>query len=211
MSNGNHKKVFVVGLVGGIGSGKSTVAQAFGRLGCLVLDADQMARELLNQQDVSYRLVQWWGRDILQQDGLVDRSKVAEIVFSDARELQRLEGLIHPLVCEEIEKVINRVKESAADRCCIVVDAPMLLEAGLDRTCDVLVFVDCPREIRLQRVRENRSWESNELLRREKMQLPLAEKRLRSQYVLQNTGDPTEIQLRVEALFNDLKMKHLQS
>lgn len=185
----------VIGMAGGIGAGKSEVARAFAGLGCVVADSDKAAREALDREDVREQLVAWWGPVVLGKDGRINRKKVAAIVFGDPAERARLEGLVHPIIREGREALIARAKEAGAPA--VVIDAPLVFEAGLDSECDAVVFVEANRDIRLARVRETRGWDASELERREKVQLPLDAKRDRSDYCIVN--DAGADRLRVEA------------
>lgn len=179
----------IIGIAGGIGSGKSRVAQEFAKLGCLVIDSDREARAALERDEVKRQLVAWWGGDVLDESGAVARGKVAEIVFSDPEQRGRLEGLIHPLVKKSRDELIAASPGHRA----VVIDAPLLFEAKLDADCDAVVFVDAPREVRLARVREHRGWSEEELARREASQLPIEEKRRRSDHVVTNAGSVAEL------------------
>jgi dephospho-CoA kinase len=186
-SRGSTDDPAVIGIAGGIGAGKSAVARSFARHGCAVIDSDKEARSLLLRDDVKAELVSWWGSDILDAHGEVDRSAVAKIVFTDPRERERLEGLTHPRLKTNREAVKLAARSAGAPA--VILDAPLLFEAGLDRECDAVIFVDAPREVRLNRVRDHRGWDEAELDRREKSQLPLEEKRSRSDYVVRNDRD----------------------
>lgn len=188
----------VIGLAGGIGSGKSSVARAFASLGCLVIDSDAEVRTLLTLGEVKRALVSWWGKGVLNDDGEVDRGAVARIVFTDASQRARLEGLLHPMLRTNREAMKRRARDAGAPA--LILDAPLLFEAGLDTECDAIVFVDTPRQTRLDRVRRGRGWSEEELDRREKSQLPLEEKRSRSDYVLRNDGDPASLEGEVSRL-----------
>lgn len=177
----------VIGLAGGIGAGKSAVARVTAELGCAVSDSDALAREALEREDVRTQLVSWWGEGVIGTDGKVDRGAVARIVFGDDEQRLRLEGLVHPLVRVSRGEAIARARDAGARA--FVIDAPLLFEAGLDAECDVVVFVDAPRELRLARVREHRGWDEAELDRREAAQLAVEEKRRRADVVVLNDGD----------------------
>ncbi len=192
----------VIGVAGGIGSGKSAVARSFARLGCVVIDSDKEARALLLRDDVKAELVSWWGSGILDAHGEVDRSAVAKIVFSDPDQRKRLEGLTHPLLRTNRERV--KAAASAASAPAVVLDAPLLFEAGLGEECDAVVFVDAPRETRLKRVQEHRGWDEAELTRREKSQLPLEEKRSRSDYVVRNDRDEASLHESVSRILDEI-------
>lgn len=186
----------VIGLVGGIGAGKSTVARAFEALGCLIIDADHDAREVMNRPEVIRELVTWWGEEILNPEGRVDRAKVAGVVFKDPAQRARLEGLVHPLVKTDRLLTIARARQEG--RPAVIIDAPLLFEAGSDKDCDVVVFVDAPLGERVARVAA-RGWSREELQRREAAQIPLDQKRARCGVVIQNTGSVESLQALVRA------------
>lgn len=176
----------VIGLVGGIGSGKSAVARAWRELGCCVCESDQLARAALEDPAIKATLVGHWGPRILAAGGTVDRAAVAQIVFADPAERRFLESTTHPW----IERTRRASFAAApADTPAFVIDAPLLLEVGLDRECDAVVFVDAPREERLRRVREHRGWTDEELTRREAAQWPLDRKRAAATHVIANDAD----------------------
>jgi dephospho-CoA kinase len=177
----------VIGLLGGPGSGKSLCARQFAKLGCAVIDADAIAREALDEPEVAEQLVQWWGREILDAQGGVDRAAVGRIVFQDAGELDRLERLIHPSVHRRREQLHRKYQADPAV-VAIVEDCPLLLEKELESVCDVLVFIDAPRETRLERLKRDRGWSEEEMTRRENRQTPLDIKRKRADYVLSNSA-----------------------
>lgn len=186
----SNSEIPVIGLAGGIGSGKSMVARILRELGCVVSDSDAAARAALQEPTVRDQLVEWWGGDILDEQGEVNRSKVARIAFNNPAEKTRLEGLIHPIVERKRQATFAAAPEKAAG---LVIDAPLLFEAGLDRVCDAVIYVDTPREVRLQRVRDHRGWDEAELNRREGTQLALDEKRRRADYIVRNDGGPGDL------------------
>lgn len=168
----------VLGLIGGIASGKSTAAGILRDLGAEVIDADRLVHEELAQEDVIGTLSRWWPTAVTE--GRVDRKALAEVIFADQRLLGRLEGLLWPRVHARIKA---RIKAVAASARAVVIDAPMLLEAGTGTLCDQLIFIDVATAIRLERVRD-RGWDDGELTRREAMQWPLAKKREMADYIL---------------------------
>lgn len=190
----------VIGLAGGIGSGKSTVGRTLAELGCLVIDSDQRSREALDGPEVRARLIEWWGEGVLSADGRVDRARVAAIVFADPAQRARLEELVHPIVRQD--RAAMMAEAAGRPYRAVVIDAPLLFEAGLDAECDAVVFVEAPREERLRRVAESRGWDAAELDRREAAQLPLDQKRARSGYVVSNASDPGDLRRKVEDVLN---------
>ncbi len=203
--DGDGGGVPVIGLVGGVGSGKSTVAAAFAKLGCVVSDSDQAVREVLLRPEVVDTLIGWWGEGILDAEKKVDRKKVADLVFKEPFERRRLEALIHPKVRENRAALIERARAMGAAG--VIVDAPLLFEAGVDAECDAVVFVEATREVRLGRVRERRGWDAAELDRREAAQMALDEKRRRSDHVVLNNGTLEELECRVPKVLGAIR-KH---
>lgn len=193
----------VIGLVGGIGAGKSAVARVLADLGCVVSDSDAQARAALDEPGVRDQLVTWWGKQILGADGRIERSKVAKIVFDRPRDRKRLEGVIHPRVRIARQVSLDRAEQSGAPA--MVIDAPLLFEAGVDQECDVVIFVDAPLSQRLARVRESRGWDEAELTRRESAQMSLEEKKARSGYVVVNDGDLAALRDRVLEVFERIR------
>lgn len=174
----------IIGILGGIGSGKSFIAKCFGELGACVIDADALVHQAYVRDEVKQTLRQWWGDGVFHADGTVNRRAIAGKVFRNDDERRRLERLVHPLVFAERDRVMT---ERSVDPVvtAFVWDTPLLVETGGHVRCDALVFVDVPRDVRLARV-AGRGWDEAELARREKFQLPLDKKRLLADYVISN-------------------------
>ncbi len=203
-TDGETRGVPVIGLLGAPGSGKSTIARDFAALGCVVIDADQLSREAMLDPRVLETLAAWWGDGVVV-DGRADRRRIGEIVFADAGERQRLEGLIHPYVNRWREAIRQEVFAHPSPMIpAIVEDCPLLIEAGLAEGCDVLVFVDTPLEERQARVQASRGWSAEELAEREAAQAPLDTKRSAADHILYNVGDRETIRSRVADVLNDI-------
>lgn len=194
-----HPEKPIIGLAGGIGSGKSTVARHLAKMGGWVIDADAAAREALNRSDVRQRLVDWWGSELLDECGRIDRRRVADRVFADPEQRSRLEGLIHPIVAAARERQIAEAKADPNTRF-IVLDVPLLFEVGLNERCDVVVFVEAPADRRVERVSQERGWTADELTRREKNQMSLDSKRQRADNVIVNDASEAECVAQVRSL-----------
>lgn len=179
--------MLVVGLIGGIGSGKSQAAQMLRDLGATVLDADALGHEVLREPDVIQALVQRFGRGILTHEGQISRRALAKIVFAPGHEDDRrfLEQLTHPRIGQRLEEALARLRASPAPPPVVVLDAALLLEAGWDRYCDRILFLDAPRDQRLERA-VARGWSAEQFSAREAAQWPLEEKRRRAQIVIRN-------------------------
>jgi dephospho-CoA kinase len=191
----------IIGIVGGIGSGKSSVAKAFGSVGCLVLDADEQVRQAYKDYRVKEALRRWWGPMVFSPDGEVDRAAVARKVFSRADELRRLEQLLHPMVTQARERAM-KARANDPQVVAFVWDIPLLLETGLKQHCDAIVFVDAPIELRVARLAQTRGWDRAQLESREKLQMPLDKKREISEYVIVNTAGVDELHAQVREVLS---------
>ena len=190
----------VLGLVGSIGAGKSTLAREFKKLGCLVLDSDAAAKECLTRPAVRQQLVEWFGISILNPAGEIDRATMAEIIFNDPATKEKMTGLVYPLLKADRTRA---VAEAPPQTPAIIIDAPLLYEAGVDAECDGVICVDAPREQRLARVAA-RGWTPEELLRREHAQLPLEQKKARSKWFLLNDQDPSRLAAFAASILQEL-------
>lgn len=185
---------YLIGLVGGIASGKSTVARVFERHGARVIDADSLAKALLDLPDVRRELAAAFGG--VETAGKVDHALLARKAFATPEGGRRLNEIMHPRVAAEIARVVDGWKKDGF-RGIVVVDAPLLLEAGMKKTVDCVVFVDAPEAARRERARQ-RGWSDEELGRREKLQWPLERKKAESDEVITNGGTVAEMEKRVE-------------
>ncbi|MFN4244016.1 MAG: dephospho-CoA kinase [Tepidisphaerales bacterium] len=180
----------VIGLVGGIASGKSTYARLLARRGCPVFSADEAVAELYRRHDILQTLATWWPSPpyppVRKPDGSLDRQAVARIVFADPAQRQRLEQLLHPLVADARQRHLAACR---GDEPAVVWDIPLLLETGLGPRCTVVAFVDAPESVRLARV-VARGWSPQDLSAREAAQWPLERKRDAADVVLDGTADP---------------------
>lgn len=191
----------IIGLAGGMGSGKSEVARLMGRLGAAVIDSDRLAHQELDSQEVRQKVGRWWGRDLLRTDGSVDRAKLAQIVFVDESKRRRLEQLIHPALRRKRARLIEQARGDPQIKA-IVIDSPLLFELGLERDCDVVVFVEAGLKLRLERLARSRGWDRQEVARREKWHKPLDFKRARSDYIIKNESSIDALRRQVEKTFS---------
>ncbi|MBN2579295.1 MAG: dephospho-CoA kinase [Pirellulales bacterium] len=192
-------KLKIIGLLGGVAGGKSWVARCLARCGAGVLDADRTGHEALQDSAVQEKLRERWGATVFGPDGTIDRVAVAERVFAPPPEGPRdrafLEKLLHPEIARRLERQAEEL--SAAGRSAAVLDAPLLLEAGWDRFCDCLLFVDAPEAVRRQRALA-RGWSEKQFTARQKAQQAPESKRARADAVIDNGGPPEETQARVD-------------
>ncbi|MHC4309327.1 MAG: dephospho-CoA kinase [Planctomycetota bacterium] len=165
----------IIGILGGICSGKSTVAAEFAKLGCKVIDADKIAHEMLDRKDIKERIVGLFGEAVTGPGGKIDSKKLAGIVFADTEKLSSLNKIIHPFVLERAEELIEKYNGQSQVKA-IVLDMPLLAEVGWDKRCDKLIFVDCKREFRIKRAKKMGIFDENQLKIRENFQISLDNK-----------------------------------
>lgn len=178
----------ILGLVGGIGSGKSFIASLFADEGCMVIDSDAQVRDTYRDPKVIEEIKTWWGDETVTETGSINRSAIAARVFADPAAKKKLERLLHPLVHAARE----RQMQSGAGNPQVVAyvwDTPLLIEAGLAAHCDAIVFIDTPLRERQARVASRSNLDPAEHLLREKSQTPLDMKRRLSDYVITNAVD----------------------
>jgi dephospho-CoA kinase len=181
----------VIGIAGGIGSGKSLVARQFESLGCAVIDADQLSHQVLTEPAVREELVKWWGPEILDASGNLDRKAIGRRVFNAPEELRRLENLVHPRV-HALRAALRAKYDADPAVVAVVEDCPLLYEVGLDKQCDVVVFVAARPEVRLERVKSKRGWTEEDLKSREKNQEPLDIKAARADHIVENSESQSQ-------------------
>ena len=180
----------IIGILGGIGSGKSTVAAEFVKLGCGLIDADKIAHELLEEKPVKEKIIYLFGDSILDSCGKLSHKKLADIVFNDSKKLSMLDGIIHPLVLKKTEDLIEKFNKQNQVKA-IVLDMPLLLEVGWDKRCDRLIFIDCEEKIRAERVKK-KEFNKNQLKIRENFQISLDKKSsIADNIVVNNSGFST--------------------
>lgn len=201
-----HKKP-IIGLCGGIGAGKSRVAAEFERLGCLIIDSDRTNHEVLRQPAILAEIRQWWGPEVVAPDGMPNRARIAEIIFTDPAARGRLESLVHPLIKQAHRDMIRAVEDNQAVTA-IVIDSPLLLESHLDRECDTIVYVNASEAQRVRRLVQERGWDAQELKRRERWQISPDEKRSRADYVIDNDGAAEHLRPQVAAILQSVLARH---
>jgi dephospho-CoA kinase len=173
-----------VGLTGGIGAGKSTVARLFSRYGAVVVDADALAREVVAPGTPGLaEIVEAFGEGVLSPDGTLDRPGLGKIVFADQVSLRRLEAITHPRIAAESSRLVALAEESGAQ--VLIHDIPLLVENGLPDTFDDVVVVEAPDDIRLARL-EGRGLPREQALERMKAQATNEQRRAAASYVIDN-------------------------
>ena len=190
--------MLLVGLTGGIASGKSLVARVFKNLGAHLIDADRIVHDLLEpDQEAGREVLDFFGKELLLPDGRINRRKLGEIVFKDAEKRAWLNKCLHPRVFEAYQAQVRQAR-SRSPRAVVVLDAALLIETGYHRKMDRVVVVYAEPEQQLERLICRDRFTKDEALARIGSQMPLAEKRGYADYVIDNSGmrDRTEQQAR---------------
>lgn len=192
-----NTKPKIIGITGGISSGKSTVARMLASLGAEIIDADEICHRLIQAKEVKEKIIKRFGITIQDNYGKIDRSRLSEIVFRDKTCLDDLCNILHPIVIEQIRSRITEI-EKRGRRKAMVIDAALLEESDLSLICDFIVFVNTGKDHRVSRSKICRHWQDDELERRERFQMTLEDKRKKSDYVVDNnfTEDNTFRQIR---------------
>ncbi len=192
----------IIGILGGIASGKSTVADEFAKMGCAVIDADKIAHDALENAEIKKKIIDLFGKDIISPSGKVDRKKLAEIVFENAEKLSRLNDIIHPVVIGQIEQLIEEYKHQNHIKA-IVLDIPLLAEIGWTKRCDKVIFVDSNEKLRLERAKKL-DYNKKQLKIREKFQISLDNKQKLADNTIENNSDFSALVRQIADILSDI-------
>ena len=203
-ASANFRIVFLIGLTGGIGAGKSTVSAALAERGSVVIDADAITRELQQPGTAVFdAMVKRFGSVIVALDGSLDRAAVASIVFTDADALADLNALVHPAVGTEIA---DRLAAVATTDHVVVLDVPLLVESGRDDMA-VLVVVDVDPELAVQRLVDHRGFSETDARNRISRQARREDRLARADFVVDNAGDRAALDAEIERLWAWIERK----
>lgn len=202
MSQWRHGSKPVIGLVGGIGSGKSTAARLLAARGGLVINADALGHDALEQPDIRQSVLHQWGEraNLLRPDGRIDRRALGRVVFENSSDRHALEAIVFPYIRVRAEAALVAAQADPAVRY-VVLDAAVMLEAGWDGVCDKVVYVDAPRPVRLARVAARSNWTDADLSAREAAQWPAVRKMAAADAVVVNDAGPEELGRQLDELF----------
>ncbi|MDR3294605.1 MAG: dephospho-CoA kinase [Clostridiales Family XIII bacterium] len=193
----------IIGLTGGIGSGKTAASIYIAQKGYPVVDADEISREITAKGAEALNAVaEMFGKDLLLPDGGLDRKGLAAIVFSDEGKRRQLNALLHGRIGAKINETLAHLRETGAKT--VFVSAPLLLETGMQDGLDAVWLLDAPETLRLDRVRQRDGATAEEIQRRMAAQMPEAEKRALADAVIDNSGDPAALYRRIDALLDAL-------
>jgi dephospho-CoA kinase len=196
----------VIGLVGGVGCGKSHLARLLHeKLPIEIVEGDKAGHQVLTEPHVEEQLRQAFGAGVLTAEGEINRRQIGRLVFGSGPQQRaarkKLEQIVHPRISEILARQVA-LAQSRPNVVAVILDAAILLEAGWRHICDAVVFIDTPLETRVERVTKSRGWSRDELQLREESQFPLERKRKEADYVVDNSGDEQVALSQLEAAFS---------
>ena len=196
--------MFIIGLTGGIASGKSVVAKMLKEKGAHLIDADKLAREVVEPGQPAWQsIVDWLGNSVLTSDRTIDRAKLAGLVFNDRRKLEKLNSIVHPRVGSRFVAIAEEINKSEPGAV-LVYDVPLLIEAGLQEMVDHVLLVYVPREVQIERLRERDGLGRAEAELRLEAQMPLEEKRKYADTIIDNSGSLAETARQVDQFWQTI-------
>lgn len=199
--------MILVGLTGGVATGKSTVAKMFQQCGAVVIDADRLAHAVVEPGKPAWRdIVHAFGRTVLHPDRTLNRRALGAIAFRNKTMLRRLEHIIHPRVAREQARLTRQAVQKNP-RAVVVYDVPLLFEAGIDRRVDTTVVVTADRDTQIARLKKRNGLTRAEALRRIKSQMPLSEKRRLAEYVVDGKASPDKLARDIAGLYKTLQSR----
>jgi dephospho-CoA kinase len=202
------RRFLLVGLTGGIASGKSTVSRQLAELGCRLIDADVLAREVVAPGTPAWRAVlEEFGPDVVRPDGQLDRQRLGALVFADPARRKALEAITHPAIMARRQALLDAWVAEGFDGV-VVLDIPLLIEVGAAGGVDRVILVYAERATQLERLARRDGFEPAEAARRVASQMPLADKVRQAHYVVDNSGSPDETAAQVRAVHAALLAEH---
>ena len=193
-----RKQQMIIGLTGGIATGKSESAKHFKALGAYAIDADAISRELTKKGMPALKeLVKYFGKNILRSNGTLNRKKLAEIIFTDKEAKLKVEKILHAYIISRINAVISKKMKKYN----VVIDAPLLFEVGLDRICDIVVVIWAPYGIQARRLAKRDGLNKEQVEKRISSQMPIEEKVKMADYTIDNTDSKKILAKRVRDLY----------
>ena len=197
--------MLIVGLTGGVASGKTTVSRVLKEEGAYIIDADQMARELVQPHTPTWKkLVTAFGKDILREDGSLHRKKLADKVFTNPRQRKLLNQILHPRMRKEMERRAKEIGQKDPEAV-VVIDAPLLVELGDHRKMDKLIVVTSTQKQQIERLKERDGISTKEALRIFSSQMPVEDKVKLADFVIRNEGSLQETKKKTREVYKELK------
>ncbi|MGZ3557582.1 MAG: dephospho-CoA kinase [Thermodesulfobacteriota bacterium] len=202
--------MLIIGLTGGVASGKTAVCGVLKEEGAYIIDADQIARELVQPHQPAWNeLVRTFGEEILQEDRSIDRKKLADRVFADPNQRKLLDQILHPLITEEMDRRTKEIGQKNP-QAIVVIDAPLLIEVGYHRQVDKVMVVTSTQAQQFERLKARDGINFEEALRILSSQMPIEEKVKLADFVIRNEGSLAEVRKRTKEVFRELKKIALQ-
>lgn len=196
--------MILIGITGVMGSGKTTIASILRKYHIPIIDADEISRKVTKKNGPAYdEIIKNFGNEILTSHGEIDRKKLARIVFNDVNKRKLLENIIHPLVEQERNKIIEEIKQKDPDAI-IALDIPLLFETGLEKTIDYVICAYADIDTIYERVKKRDNISKDDFLQRLKNQLPIDEKAKRSHFVIDTRKDLEEIELELKNIIKKI-------
>jgi dephospho-CoA kinase len=203
--------VIIAGLTGGIASGKSTVSRFFSDAGAYVIDADKIAREVVKPGTPGYdAILTFFGRTILLPNGEIDRKHLGEIIFNDPDKKARLDAIVHPLVVERSAEMIADIAVQAPDAV-VIMDIPLLLEAGMQSDLAEVIVVYVPEKLQLERLLNRDGIDEQAAMARIRSQMPIEKKRKLATVVIDNSRTLSDSRKQTLAVFNHLRQRSINA
>jgi dephospho-CoA kinase len=197
--------MLIVGLTGGVASGKTTVSRVLKKEGAYIIDADQMARELVQPHTPAWKkLVTTFGKDILREDGSLHRKRLADKVFTNPRQRKLLNQILHPRMRKEMERRAKEIGQKDPEAV-VVIDAPLLVELGDHRKMDKLIVVTSTQKQQIERLKERDGISTEEALRIFSSQMPMEDKVKLADFVIRNEGSLQETKKKTREVYKELK------
>ncbi|MBI4778609.1 dephospho-CoA kinase [Candidatus Desantisbacteria bacterium] len=194
------QKPIIIGLTGSIGTGKTTVAGIFRDLGAAIINADKIARGIVEPQMPAWQqIIDAFGEKVLNIDSTINRHYLGELVFNDRLSLERLNRITHPLINEEIQKQIQEQNDKI-----IIIDAPLLIEAGVEKIVDKIIVVTTSRDTQIKRLRIRDLFSDLQIEARLNSQLPLEAKIEKADYIIDNDGNTLETIRQIKKIWEEL-------
>lgn len=194
----------IIGLTGGIATGKSQSSKIFKELGCYIIDADKLSRTLTTKDSRCLKeIIGTFGTDVLKDDGTLNRKKLGQIVFNDKQAKIDLERIIHPHIIRKTNEIIAK-KYTTTD---IIVDAPLLFEVGLDRVCDKVIVVYAKYHLQIARFMKRDNISKEEAIKRISLQMPIEDKMKLADITIDNSGTISELKKNIKFIYKQIKNK----
>lgn len=202
--------MLIVGLTGGVASGKTAVSSVLREEGAYIIDADQIARELVQPHKPAWdEIIRAFGREILQEDGSIHRKKLADKIFTDPEQRKVLNQILHPRIKEEIDRQAKEIGQKDPEAI-VVIDAPLLIELGMHHKMDRLIVVTSTQTQQMERLKKRDGRSPEEALKLFSSQMLVAEKQKLADFVIRNEGSLKEMKKRAKRVFKELKRGNLQ-